>query len=62
MWVVMNLHNEGIEAFKGLAFYDVNRRIWYKKMFNNKWMDENLEWFLRDGSLLIYNNTKSGLL
>ena len=44
----MDIHNEGHEAFKGLSFYDVNKRILYKKIFNDKLKDKNIEWFLRD--------------
>ncbi|GLJ20576.1 hypothetical protein SUGI_0374490 [Cryptomeria japonica] len=64
MWLMMDLHDETRESSNGLALFDVSRRLWYKKMFNDEWSCSNSEWFLRagDGGLLVYKCRKKGTL
>ena len=63
-WLVMELYDETGGSSNGLIFYDVNKRLRYKNLFNKKWTGNDSQWFLRagDGGLLIYSCKKNGTL
>ncbi|GLJ49068.1 hypothetical protein SUGI_1035150 [Cryptomeria japonica] len=65
MWLIMDLYDETSGSSNGVALYDVNRTLRYKKVFNDdEWRCSNSEWFLRagDGGLLIYSCKRKGTL
>ena len=60
----MEIYDETGGSSNGLIFYDVNKRLRYKNLFNKKWTGNDSQWFLRagDGGLLIYSCKKNGTL
>lgn len=63
-WLVLELYDLRNGSSNGLIFYDVGRTLRYKTIFNEEWICNDSQWFLRagEGGLLVYSCKRNGTL